>query len=318
MSLKDRFMRSAIFIIHLVVSHNTVHGCRTSYIHQARQGYRCLSPIDIFYNVSAVAYPQCIWHCLRRNNCLMLLYNTHFYCFLASDSCQEAEHDDSVTMTYFGLPHNDNNGGHVCLQWTTNEGDWPQNLLVVNDNANGNDYAVARLIIGDILLPGAYRNGKTKSTMGGTRRSSNGGEYLLVHPVCFVMWVVWDSTSGSDLPTVAIVGGHLANGVPLYIAKGWTKPSLMKIGYYNPETFRGHFWAESEYLLTEMSLLVQFWTTHENHNWLCCPVPVYILQCHLSLLPLNGSDFLLSTVPSRYIAVIFLRITHERHPIPHP
>ena len=263
---KDMFMKSVFIVLHLVVSQDPVHACRKSYLQQARQGYMCLSSNDIFYNASTTAYPQCLWHCVRRTNCLMLMYNTqHHYCLLANDSCKEAELDDSVIMTYLGPLSNDSdNGGHVCIQWKRNEGDWPQNLVVINDIKKADDYAVARVSVGDFLLPGAYRNGNTKSAMDGIRQSSYAGEYLLVHPACLVMWVSWDSTSGSHLPTGAIVGGHLANGSPLYIAKGWAKLDTMKIGYYNPVTSRGHFWAFAEYQLTVMSLLVQFWTTHKN------------------------------------------------------
>ena len=179
------FGGTALLLIYLV-SQNTLHGCRTSYLQQVSLGHRCHNTSNVFYNVSTMAYPQCLWHCLRRHNSLMLMYNkqTH-YCLLADDSCKEAELDDSVTMTYLGpLRNGSDNGDHVCLQWRTNEDDWPQNLIAVNEGTRARDYVVARISVGDILLPGAYRNGETKSTMDGSRQMTDTGEYLIVHPTC--------------------------------------------------------------------------------------------------------------------------------------
>ena len=191
----------------------TIHGCRTLYLHQVSLGHMCRSSSNFFLQC---VNDVCLWHCLRRHNCLMLMYNTqHHYCLLVDDSCKEAEFDDSVTMTYLGpLRNGGDNGDHVCLQWRKTEDDWPQNLIIVNDHLWGRDYAVARISVGDILLPGAYIKGDTKSTIDGSKQMTDTGEYLLVHPTCSVLWLAWDTTSGSDLPTGAIVGGHLANGSP--------------------------------------------------------------------------------------------------------
>ena len=188
---ENGFVGIALFMIYLIVSQNTLHGCRTTYRLQVFPGHRCRSSSDAFFNASAMPYPQCLWHCLRRHNCLMLMHNTQYhYCILLNDSCIETELEDSVTVRYLGPLRNENyNGSHVCLQWRTNEGDWPQNVVVVNDVVKDSDHAVARISIGDILLPGGYKNGETKSTIDGNREMADTGEYLLVQPTCSVMWL---------------------------------------------------------------------------------------------------------------------------------
>ena len=108
------------------------------------------------------------------------------------------------------------------------------------------------------------KKGDTKSTIDGSKQMTDTGEYLLVHPTCSVLWLAWDTTSGSDLPTGAIVGGHLANGSPVYVAKGWAKTGIMKIGYYNPETAKGHFWSAREYQKTNIFILVQLSNINNN------------------------------------------------------
>ena len=239
-----------------------------------------------------MAYPQCLWHCVRRNNCLMLMRNTQqHYCLLANGSCKEAEPDHSIIVTYSSppsnssitwwnlrnlynkssdwvLPRNDSinwsnatnndNRNNDCLEWRIHADDWPEDLVVVNDGDN--DYAVARFTIGDALLPGAYRNGNTKTVMGGTRQNDLTGEYLLVPPPCSVGWVAWSSSSGTYLPVGAIVGGQLANVMPLYVSMGLVETNKMEIGYYNPETTRGHCWASARIELIEIFLLVRTWT----------------------------------------------------------
>ena len=268
MPTEARYIKIALFVAYLVCIQDPVHGCRTSHLQQEPMGYTCRDLSDVIYNSSAMAYPQCLWHCLWRNNCVILMYDAkHGYCLLASDLCLQAVSDVNVIVTYLGPLHdnslewwnstNEDNRNNDCIEWRRNQSDWPVNLVVVNDVGNDDNYAVARIGIGDILLPGAYRNGNTKSVMDHIKHLTETGEYLLVQDGCSVMWAAWDSTSGSDLPTSAIVGGYLANGSPLYVAKGWAKPDTMKIGYYNPETARGHFWAYAEYQLTDIFILVR-------------------------------------------------------------
>ena len=280
-------MKITIIIICIV---HTLYGCRTSYQQHAPQGFKCRRSSDIFYNASKMAYPQCFWHCLRRHSCLMLMYNTnHHYSLLSDDFCKEAELDDDFIVTYLGPPHNGSihwwkqtshynksstwdpphndststlnqtntsNRRSDCFEWRMNEDDMPENLVLVNDGVN--DYAVARISVGNVLLPGAYRNGNTKTVLDGVRQSDLAGEYLLVYPGCSVDWVPWRTTS--ELPAGTKIGGHLADDIPLYVAKGLVAPGKMKIGYYKHQTTNGHFWSNAEIKLPEIFILVFTWT----------------------------------------------------------
>ena len=287
----DGWVRLSLLFIYLAFVQDTLHGCRTPQLQQAPVGYTCRGSSNVIYNTSEIAYPQCLWHCLRRNNCMILMYNTeHGFCLLANDSCFQAVYDANATVTYLGPQRNDsinwwnqtshdnrssvlipshnesinvpnqtNNDTiiHDCTEWKINADDMPSDLVVVNDGVN--DYAVARISVGNALLPGTYRNGNTKTALDGVRQSDLAGEYLLVPPGCSVQWVPWGTTSGSELPVGTKTGGHLANDVPLYVAKGLVESDKMKIGYYNPETSRGHFWFNAEITLTEIFVLVVNW-----------------------------------------------------------
>ena len=146
-----------------------------------------------------------------------------------------------------------------CLEWWPYQDPWPYNLVVVNQNLRfGSHYAVGPLITESQTIPARYvlRRNAFIATYAEQNVDTGTREILIVDPHCPHQWVTWNSTTRDDLPVGAVVGGHLENGVLLYVARAWLTVGLWVIGYYNPETEQAHFWFSKAIETTTMDILV--------------------------------------------------------------
>ena len=234
------------------------NGCRSLYVIMDITGYRCSPNEDIsMKQLADIRWEQCRWQCQGCNNCTVVTYDAGaMECTLFANTCTNMSKANSDVRTLILDP-----SPVCCLTWRFHDDPWPDNLVVVNEvGASSADYAVGRLTSGSRMIPARYNlENVFITTYGGQKVDTGTAEYLIVHPKCPVQWVTWTSTSGNDLPAGAIVGGHLENGMPLYIAKAWLFDLVWVIGYYNPETRVGHFWFGAAKDTTVMDILVLLW-----------------------------------------------------------
>ena len=109
-------------------------------------------------------------------------------------------------------------------------------LLSVNENLEAWDphYAVRAIVEGDWLV---LNWSPTESVARGVDRN---GEAVEVHswqqmvfePICSFQWARY--RAGDPIPEGAVVGGHLADGTPLYVVMTRSLTNRRPIGYYNP------------------------------------------------------------------------------------
>ena len=233
------------------------NGCRRIHIGREIIGYRC-HPHDnsIIKQLDNMRWDQCKLYCLH-NNCTLVTYDAAFMeCILYANMCSNMMQANPDVRTAILSPN------HIeCLEWRQFDTPWPENLVVVNEIGSiGLDYAVGRLTSGSRTLPGRYNPQTYFITTDGVERVTNGtAEYLIVDPHCSFQWVTWTSTSGNDLPAGAVMGGHLDNGVPLYVAKVWLNilDGVWMISYYNPETGQAHLhYVKRVFVTTTMDILV--------------------------------------------------------------
>ena len=233
------------------------NGCRM-HIQREIIGYHCLplenSPLKQFDNMR---WHQCTLYCLQNINCTLVTYDAALMeCILYADMCSNMmqANPDVRTIILSPTPLN-------CLEWRPVDTQWLENLVVVNEiGANGVNYTVGRLTDGSRTLPARYSPDGSFYTTDGTRPvTTQMGEFLIVHPLCPYQWMTWISTFGDDLPTGAVVGGHLENGMPLYVAKAWLneRGGVWVIGYYNPQTKAAHLYFGAQLFdTTTMDILV--------------------------------------------------------------
>ena len=177
-------------------------------------------------------------------------------CILYADMCSHMMQANSDVRTIILSP-----AFIDCLEWRPVDAPWLENLVVVNEvGAIGVTYTVGRLNDGSRTLPAKYHpNGSFQTTDGTRQVTTRTGEFLIVHPLCPYQWMTWISTSGDDLPMGSVVGGHMENGMPLYVAKAWLNEwgGVWVIGYYNPQTKAAHLLFDgSLFETTTMDILV--------------------------------------------------------------
>ena len=108
--------------------------------------------------------------------------------------------------------------------------------LCVDEDLYGCDshYAVRAMVNGDLLIlnwsstetdaRGADRNGNAVAM--------NAWQQMVFEPGVSFKWVRY--TTGTPVPKGAVVGDHLADGTPLYVAIPLSLSSRRLIGYYDP------------------------------------------------------------------------------------
>ena len=109
-------------------------------------------------------------------------------------------------------------------------------LLSVNEKLDGWDphYAVRAMVGGDLLI---LNWSPTETVARGVDRNEEAVEVhswqqMVFEPICNFKWVSY--WAGDPIPEGAVVGGHLADGTPLYIVMTLSISILRPIGYYNP------------------------------------------------------------------------------------
>ena len=238
--------------------------CRSSHVNRALAGYHCPGENNLIKNVSNVDQPQCFYLCMQHNSCILIAYDAdERQCKLSSEVCQEAAEHGHFALTALGPPRSS------CMEWQKTGASWPPSVVVVNEVGEvGNNFAVGRFEDGGLLLPAwCDGGGDCKSTHETVYYTSTSGEYLLVTPGCPILWVPWSGTPGEDLPTGALVGGHLSDGTKLYVAKAWVGNTVFRLGYYNPVTALGHFWYTYDRPTSHVSLLILIWMSFLWLKW---------------------------------------------------
>ena len=108
--------------------------------------------------------------------------------------------------------------------------------LCVNEDLYGWDphYAVRAMVNGDLLI---LNWSPTESVARGADRNGNAvamntWQQMVFEAGLSFKWVRY--TTGTPVPKGAVVGGHLADGTPLYVAIPLGLSSRRLIGYYDP------------------------------------------------------------------------------------
>ena len=179
-----------------------------------------------------ILWHQCKLSCLQTPKCNAVNYNfSSNYCTHVTTPCTKAiGHPEMAYVLFTGRQP------QQCIEWIPKTNSLPlSGRLMSEDNRryiirmqkNGNDY-IGHLLVGyDVCISRDDRR-EFKSSSG-----SHPCQYLRISEDCSVMYV--DYVLGTLLPPNALIGGHTAEGFPLYIGR---EDGDAVTGYYIPGTNR--------------------------------------------------------------------------------
>ena len=234
-----------------------VKACIEKAIKEEIMGYICPESDSAFHNTSSIVAKECVLQCIYRPECVLAVFNAREHCILFSSLCTVAQHDEESTMIplpNYHIPHQE------CLRWIPFAGAWPTGRVVVHEDAPNTPQLLARGNIGSAVVIGKlYRKTLQLWTVyeGNGKRITNKIEYFDIHPTCFGRWVTFRGGLGRDLPSGAVKGGTLTNGIPLYVVKAQHQGGdHASLGYYNSELDRAVITVGGEEIHEEMEILV--------------------------------------------------------------
>ena len=180
-------------------------------------------------NTSHITRHECTLECMRSQTCYVISYsNVHNYCLVGDHPCSEVRRNDDFEMQIMKDEKVEN-----CVQWTDDQTAFQPNR--VQYGSRSRPMAVIRVVEGGNILPGKWHQSSSVAHAALTKAiRSDKWQVLLISKGCSTSWLPYNPLS-EPLPTSVILGGHLEDGTPLYVARR-LYGSLYVSGFYNPQT----------------------------------------------------------------------------------
>ena len=254
MAIKQYFPKYSIFALCWLFS--LIAACRITFGNKPFIDHKCTSYVSSGPTVyHRIGLPQCEWHCLKMKQCRYLNYNgSSGQCELGFGQCVYLLPALGVSVNVYGPARN------ACLHW----GSGQQTGLI---SVIGGGAYIARLVIEQALVLGRFRANKGMIYGNDQGRWVNvaydetlGHELLMADPACTLSWVQY--TPHTEIPSGAVIGGHLAAGSPTFVAQAhYTRDGNNYVvpGYYDPNTELAYFLAWGPQTSTDMMILILLW-----------------------------------------------------------
>ena len=223
--------------------------CETMYTKHPLYGYRCKSSFDIVLHQADRT--ECQWRCLKIPNCSYINYNPESdQCEIGLGQCESLAPAIGVMVNVYWQPRD------VCLHW----GSYQQPGRVAF--GAGSHRPAARIKHGEALVVGKYAAYRSNPFIFANNQgqriiavlgSGNVIEVLTTIASCPLFWVPY--TGGNLLPSGVVVGGYLANGKAIYVARVLYRGDLA-CGYYNLDTEMAYYESGGARTSSTMEILV--------------------------------------------------------------
>lgn len=239
----------------VVVFVNYTHACRSALLdlNTAVHGYGCFT--QVHKNFSEITFPRCSLRCLSDETCIAINYNKSIsYCVLGAELCAVVETREDLDMIIVqpsNVPSDD------CIIWTDNTSPYDQERMITLQY-NGSTITMIRIAQGGAILPGRGRTDldTADTTLNGIKIVSSSWDALTVSLGCSAALIPFKSET-DNLPSEAILGGHLEDGTLLYLAQCWVSQYNTYIpGYYNDITKLAYCDHYGENQVHEMLLVI--------------------------------------------------------------
>ena len=194
--------------------------------------------------------PQCEWKCLSMESCLYVNMNpSNASCELGVGGCISVVPSAGYMVKVFTI------SSRICLLWSLEE-QMGREPVKVNDGSQG--LYVSRVHVDNALIIGKLVVGSDKfwaNFEGRLSVASATGKVLTIDEACIWSWLLY--TCGKALPVGAVIGGHLASGSPIYVAKRVDHQyGRLAFGYYSIECVLGNHELDGARTTTKMDILV--------------------------------------------------------------
>ena len=228
------------------------HSCETKHINNAVSEYRCVPGSNNDADIWKLHLPQCVWKCLSMSTCRYVNHNqTAVQCVLGLGVCHNLEPAPGILIKGFGPARG------ICLSWGSPD---EPGRVPIQENDGILIIYVSRLRTSNALIPGKYvlRDNDFWCNNEGDRTGPIYGleeiEILTTDPACNLPWMPY--TSGAQLPSGAVIGGHHADGTNLYVA--WVDDGTRQsaFGYYNPSSETAYYEIGGAWTTRTMQLLI--------------------------------------------------------------
>ena len=249
------------FGILLLCLSNAVYAEESCQIYQPTEpleNYSCPQTTNTLI-LEQATWAECVNYCMHKQ-CRSISHNSfERICLLELTPCTVLQPNQHFTIQMLNAK-----SGATCVSWVAYNGQIPARR--VEDASSRMIVVAARFSRNGDLLPAKYEIGTDRvysvlNGVGVEEASSPSMEFLVVDPLCSMMWIPYNSSGSEPLPRNAVMAGHKADGTPLYTARMWIsipQATEFSYGYYDPQNKYGfcHLWyAHDE---TVMDVLCSF------------------------------------------------------------
>ena len=244
------------FVWLLCIALSIAIACNTRYTNHPYASHTCVPEDASELAIWHVSHPQCVWRCLKMEQCRYTNYNMHSGQWeLGLGQCVSLVKAPGVLVNAYGPER------HTCLHWRshTYEGLMP----VETDDGFQHTY-VARVRVADALVIGKFvvRNPFICVNNAGIAvvvpyNEALGHELLMVDPACSVAWLEY--TSHDKIPIGTVIGGRLAEGSPTYVVMVRYGSNRLGFGYYDTTTGVANYESLGAQTSTTMKMLILLW-----------------------------------------------------------
>ena len=214
---------------------------------------RCIPNSSDKVIFSQAARAQCEWKCLNMESCKYININpSNVSCEMGIGRCMHLEPSAGYMVQAFTISN------RLCIQWGSDQ-QMGREIVHVFDGATrilvSRIRRVSSIIVGKFLIDPGYFFGNSEGHKISAESPDDEIVILTIDEACTWFWLRY--TSGEVVPVGAVIGGHLASGSLIYVAKMYHDGGrLLSFGYYSSEDVMGRYEYGGAHTTTTMDILV--------------------------------------------------------------
>ena len=245
---------SCVFSYVLLLFYQTlcVIACPPKYNRQPLYGHHCITTSsNVVVSLRQADRPQCVWKCLRLENCQYINHNYDTrQCDLGLSKCESLVPVVDGEVNTFGPPRD------ICVHWGSSQESGRVLVKTQKQLYLARIKRYGALVIGKfeiIRSVGRFWASNEGVRVGPVYVRDQDIEFLTMDPACTLPWISY--SAGGLLPVGAMSGGHLTDGSTTYVAKVVHNGEEL-FGYYNTKSQLAYFEKGGAHTKTTMKLLV--------------------------------------------------------------
>ena len=225
-----KYFKPAYTVCCIYIHFAFVIGCQVKNTRSPLLEYRCIpnSSDEVIFRQDG--HPQCEWRCMSMDSCRYINMNpSNLSCEMGFGRCMYLEPSPGYMIKAFTIPN------LMCIKWVRGEEAGLERIHVFGGT---NIVFQSRTQRGPSTILGRFVNHtrEFRANFEGRRliavSTNDVIEFLTIDKNCTWSWFPY--TSGEELPVGPVIGGYLASGSPVYVAKMYYgEHRIPAFGYYS-------------------------------------------------------------------------------------